>query len=119
MPEYIDKTQLLQIESLLKTEIIENNKVALWLYEQMTHDIEAQPVADVAPVVHGKWIFKERHRGGFRVMTGTDEFGNKHTVKVDCISVVKDPYCSVCGKLNEAVFLNYCPNCGAKMDLEE
>lgn len=81
--------------------------------------ILCMPAADVAPVVHGKWIFKEKHRGGIKLMTGTDAYGNEHTIKVDCRRVVSDPYCSICGQLNEAVFLNYCPNCGAKMQNEE
>lgn len=55
------------------------------------------PVADVAPVVHGKWILKERIY----------------------------PYCSVCGRPSDyecdgthAQSL-YCPNCGARMDGKE
>lgn len=98
MAEYIDKTELLQVESLLKTEIIENNKVALWLYEQMMHDIEAQPVADVAPVVHGKWKVELTK--------------SQYTIK-----------CSNCGRVfdrfvNGAKLPEHC-FCGAKMDETE
>lgn len=56
MADYIDREGLLQIESLLKTDIIENNKVAIWLYEQIMHDIEAYPSEDVAPVIHARWV---------------------------------------------------------------
>lgn len=50
------------------------------------------PVADVAPVVHGRWIYDEK---------------------------AQRPYCSVCkgyfyGATNSP--MNYCPNCGGKMD---
>lgn len=50
------------------------------------------PAADVAPVVHGRWIYDEK---------------------------AQRPYCSVCkgyfyGATNSP--MNYCPNCGAKMD---
>jgi hypothetical protein len=55
------------------------------------------PTADVAPVVNGRWV---------------DD-------------IVLHPTCSECGAVVQAnaVFkygkLNYCPNCGAKMDGEE
>lgn len=49
------------------------------------------PAADVAPVVHGRLI-------------KPNPFGN----------------CSVCGFLIDIRdYFNYCPNCGAKMDLKE
>ena len=58
-------------------------------------DIKDAPVADVAPVVHGKL---------------TD---NKYCV-----------FCSVCGyhwyHCDDGIQeFNYCPNCGAKMDLKD
>ena len=53
------------------------------------------PFADVEPVRHGRWGKKQ---GGFW------EFAN----------------CSVCGQKTPTVGIppNYCPSCGAKMDLE-
>ena len=74
------------------------------------------PTIDVAPVKHGRWLYKHRHRGGFRTYEGYDEFGEKHSVRVDERYEIDEPYCSECGKWNESVWLNYCPNCGAKMD---
>ena len=74
------------------------------------------PVADVAPVVHGRWIYKHRHRGGIRIYEGKDEMGETRRISVDERHEIDDPYCSECGKLNESVWLNYCPHCGAKMD---
>lgn len=58
--------------------------------------IEAIPAADVEPVRHGRWGKKQ---GGFW------EFAN----------------CSVCGQKTPTVGIppNYCPNCGAKMKMEE
>lgn len=51
---------------------------------------------DVAPVVHGKWKYKE-------------EWGRLVT---NC--------CSICGQSLTTVYgegkMNFCPNCGAKMD---
>ena len=52
--------------------------------------IEDAPVADVAPVVHGRWIMHD------------DEFG------LTC-------ECSAC-HIETMGDGNYCPNCGAKMD---
>ena len=64
--------------------------------------IEAQPTADVQEVKHGKWTI--HHEGTYK--------------RAKC-------YCSVCGKSNGigGIISNqkkpYCPNCGAKMDLED
>ena len=58
------------------------------------HWVEVQPAADVAPVVHGRWIERERYTFG---------------VMYDC---------SICDNriLDNGHSWNYCPNCGAKMD---
>lgn len=66
-------------------------------------------------VKHGEWIWKHRHRGGFETRTGYDELGYPHTITIDNRYEIDDPYCSVCGKLG-GDFLNYCGNCGAKMN---
>ena len=54
------------------------------------------PAADVAPVVHGRWIEQEKYTFG---------------VMYDC---------SICDNriLDNGHSWNYCPNCGAKMDKE-
>ena len=63
------------------------------------------PAADVAPVVHGRWI-------------GIDSSFWKPTHSGD-ISVFRKTYrCSECRR-RTAIAENYCPNCGAKMDKEE
>ena len=58
--------------------------------------IKRLPAADVEPVRHGRWGKKQ---GGFW------EFAA----------------CSLCGEKTPTVGIipNFCPNCGAKMDLEE
>lgn len=63
----------------------------------------------------GEWVKKHRHRGGFRTVTVTDSFGEKHTGAVDDRYEYDELYCSVCGKIAHDAFLNYCANCGAKM----
>ena len=62
-------------------------------YGAMAIEIVASaPAADVAPVVHGRWIYDKK---------------------------AQRPYCSVCkgyfyGAANSP--MSYCPNCGTKMD---
>ena len=63
--------------------------------EICTQEINSIPAADVAPVVHGRWI-----HDGCRIEGGIDW----------C-------HCSECGKSdNFCARTNYCPKCGAKMD---
>ena len=63
----------------------------------------------------GEWDIKHRHHGGFRRYTGLDDFGEEHTITVDERSECDEPYCPKCGKWNESVWRNFCPNCGADM----
>ena len=63
--------------------------------------IEALPVADVAPVVHGRWI-------------GAPLCGNDNCRCSECGSW-HNVHANLCGEIIQ----KYCPNCGAKMDLEE
>lgn len=61
--------------------------------------IKQEPAVDVAEVKHGRWV-----HDGYDFPHGCDWI-----------------HCSVCGKrgINVPVDLTpYCPNCGAKMDLE-
>ena len=55
-----------------------------------SHFIDA---ADVVPVRHGRWVYP--------------------------IGMAYNYVCSECGKSIGVIKHNYCPNCGAKMDLEE
>jgi len=56
--------------------------------------LDDAPTVDAAPIVHGRW---------------DDSFDNI------------TPYCSVCHMSNRCLNRtpNYCPHCGAKMDLKE
>ena len=59
--------------------------------------IKSIQAADVAPVVHGKWIDVREKR----------LFGDHYFI------------CSNCKSRNGSMIpFNYCPNCGVKMDLE-
>lgn len=55
------------------------------------------PAADVAPVVHGRWEWMGPYRYTNDGMIAT---------------------CSVCKERLRLFAHNYCPNCGARMDLE-
>ena len=59
--------------------------------EKFEHAINSIPAADVAPVVHGRWV------------------NNGIPESMLC-------GCSVCGFTCGASSFFYCPNCGAKMD---
>lgn len=66
--------------------------------EDVISSVENAPPADVAPVVHGRWISKNHH-------------GYEWTF-----------VCSNCDYVDGYPFNdrhNYCPNCGAKMDERE
>ena len=56
-------------------------------------ELKKLPSADVAPVVHGRWI---------------DELYNWHCDQCDKWLRIEDG----------TAHMNYCPNCGAKMDVE-
>lgn len=61
------------------------------------------PAADVAPVVHGRW--------GYNSNAGTYQCPN-------CLSVVHERHEVFDLEANDGADLNFCPNCGARMDLE-
>ena len=70
-------------------------------YFNVKFDIENFPAADVAPVVHGRWI-------------GAPLCGNDNCRCSECGS-----WHNVHANLRGEIIQKYCPNCGAKMDLEE
>ena len=99
--EYIEREKLLQD--------IEHYHLSDGKFQ---HWVEIQPAADVAPVVHGRWVF------------GKD---------LACCwgQILKNKYHLYCSECLEQAFNRsedndpdfdidtpYCPNCGAKMDKE-
>lgn len=78
----------------------------------------AEPVEPEKP--KGKWMWKERNKGGIDYITGIDtETGEKRTIQVDNRHIEKRNYCSLCGMIGDDAFMNYCPNCGADMGVSE
>lgn len=93
MAEYIEREALMDRIELNAREYGEEYDA--W---QILGDVEDFPAADVAPVVHGKWV-------------------KDTTVQVMAPGGQKYHFsCSVCGYITRLHNLNYCPNCGAKMD---
>ena len=82
----------------------------------ITDLVNGIPAADAAPVKHGRWLYKDRHRKTCRQYTGYDDMGEEHTITVIEESEGKEPYCSECGAQAAESFMKYCPRCGAKMD---
>ncbi|MEG1497654.1 MAG: hypothetical protein RR385_09815 [Clostridiales bacterium] len=111
MPRYIDADAL--FEKLLKTmdglhaaaarHDGNDDHQGIWMAEGMEtflSDLNHYPTADVAPVVHGRWV-------GFE--TESWKSGKP---------IMKKYYrCYQCRKAS-VVRSNFCPYCGAKMDLE-
>lgn len=64
--------------------------------------VNKQPTVDAAPVVHGKWEYSE----------------NIYDESTWVCSICKEPWTLIDGTPQENG-MKYCPNCGAKMDLED
>lgn len=97
--EYIKRSDaLLEIESIPKGN---------WSSKRFFDAIEAVPAADVEPVRHGRWI------------QSTEECGWSELECAECSECAEDYVLDEWGYEDFSKFMNYCPNCGAKMDKEE
>lgn len=99
------------LQRMKKTEIIEllriaehNAKVA-----QEYVDQQAKNLKDWAPVVHGRWEEADWVEPGFH------GFGTIRTPK----AALRCSNCKNCFKKELLWKDNYCPNCGAKMDMRD
>ena len=93
MAEYINRAAA--VKSVLRMRRPENSVAQNRMLSIIQMDMLKLPAADVAPVVHGRWI-----HDGCRIEGGIDW----------C-------HCSECGKSdNFCARTNYCPKCGAKME---
>lgn len=103
MAEYIDKNKIK--ESLVWHD--QQNMISGM--EDILDIIDEESVADVAPVKHGKWRWNQN---------GMDwGLGAWECSECAC----RNNNLPMNEKINPLVFSGskYCPNCGAKMDLEE
>ena len=111
MAEYIERTEELMLAMNAGARAIENTRryhgaiytkntslestqeIPYLQAAKVLREVSDAPAADVAPVVHGRWVC---------VDTDTEQFF----------------LCNRCKK-KEFWESNYCPECGARMDLEE
>lgn len=96
MAEYIERS--VAIAKLTALEVTEPN-ATMADAKRVLADI---PAADVAPVVHGRW------EDSIDEWLGTDVY---------TCSKCRESYVLVEGTPKENLW-HYCPNCGAKMDIE-
>ena len=92
MSEYIERERTVELLRSLGNRKYRKEKGTIQDAIKMISYPEYTPAADVAPVVHGRWIYDKK---------------------------AQRPYCSVCkgyfyGATNSP--MSYCPNCGTKMD---
>lgn len=83
MAEYIDRAEYCEKYCRCSNEYCDRQSCPIW----------KAPAADVAPVVHGRWV--THYRSGTPVAEG---------------------YVSTCCDMWNNRKSDYCPNCGAKMD---
>lgn len=107
MAEYIERQKVIDITA--ETGALETQR-----------RVQEIPAADVAPVVHGLPVRKNRpqkYEWYEEVKTENGEILYRKHVYVDETNWAE--YCPACGKRICSSFKSYCPSCGAKMDLEE
>ena len=102
MSEYIEREALQKLFNevstslLCKKELAKDTEHMIRAFLMVTEMIQDAPAADVVPVVHGRWEY-----------IGTDKNGHVYR-------------CANCaGRIGLDYETEYCPNCGAKMDLGE
>lgn len=99
MDEYIKREQVLKL--------LESAQAWNWSMNTLYDEMKDLPSADVAPVVHGRWTTPraiiECSKCGFGMFPDGYffEFG-------ECVHAYESQYRP-----------NFCPNCGAKLDLED
>ena len=96
MDEYIKREEIRRAyEKLARSYMHGEPYIADWKFDEM---IEELPASDVVPVRHRRWIEKQEK----------DTFAG----------YLYSYECSECGRVKQRKE-PYCPNCGAKMDLNE
>lgn len=120
MAEYIERTEELVLAMNAGARAIENTRryhgaiynrdvfsespqeIPYLLAAKVLRGVEEDPAADVAPVVHGRWISWEE-AGNFVPSPDRHECSVCH----DAAQVLVNGF---------ELLSDYCPNCGAKMD---
>lgn len=111
MAEYIDRDAAISLIKQYGYDAIDGGRYSLDTVDdciELANCIEALPAADVAPVVHGRWIVKKEWRLGRWVKWLECSNCGEHEDNFDMYEMM--PFCEP---------YDYCPNCGAKMDEKE
>lgn len=104
MPEYIEREALLEtLKNYRDAHADVDDADGCELIEDVMREINAQATADVALVVHGRWI----------IGVDNDDFDVKCS-KCEWTDIFEVAGISAVERIAKA--MHYCPNCGAKMD---
>lgn len=123
MAEYIERKAL--IERFKELGLGENSFVERMFADSVYSILEIFPSADVAPVVHGRWILeahKDREDYRWNVTAECSECcDERKEIWSGFFYDVPDSLARGSSLIDakEVELSNYCPNCGAKMDLED
>lgn len=97
MADYISREAAVKLLTNIALEVPDSKSRTV---AKCINKIELMPATDVEPVRHGRWESYEEN---------DEDFGYMRWTK-----------CSLCrGSIGSSGGLRYCPNCGAKMDLED
>ena len=136
MAEYIEREATIKLLRSLGSRDYRREKGTIQEAIKMVSFPEYTPSADVAPVVHGRWMHTKKHLWYKNKDGSIDEwrldvgFHNGPECQVCGAAVCMHCHpdwesmeceighylCSVCGEVSIDAHENYCPNCGAKMD---
>lgn len=103
MAEYISREDILDIASQYCTDDDGSCSKADVDLREMLDEIEALPSADVQPVKHGRWI-------------NIYEYCEALDLRPSGLETYY--WCSECDKAEKKTS-DFCPNCGARMDLKD
>ncbi len=104
MPDYIDREKLIKSIPSVK----DDKTISLFgAVADMICIVNSVPKEDVAPVVHGKWVYNKN----------ATDWGIGGYVCSECQNRNNNLPCNRVESVRMFSGANYCPNCGAKMDL--
>ena len=89
--------RLINADNLREEWLINGSNENIYCTNDFLASIDVADTIDAQPVIHARWLFEVTHNGC--------------TQDYDCV-------CRICG-YSGVPYWNYCPNCGAKMDLEQ
>lgn len=114
----IDANELMYIESDANAYSEEWNADYEKGFKDCLDKVMALPTVEAQPVKHGKWIEKVVSR--MKWIPYDDDNVNPDDVDIECMTEQKCSYCKRWTiKFTDHIELDYCPLCGAKMDLKE